>query len=171
MLVYWRSTTGVHPADIFYRALSGDTTSKPLAVTSAAEIAPKFSPDGKWVAYTSDQDGTMQVYVQPFPPTGARYQVTSTGGMTPVWSPDGDRVFYVAEGNLNAASVRTRPSFAVVARSAVLPGNYLLSTPPYANFDVSPDGQHFLVLRAVGATDRIVAVHGWKYELRERLRR
>jgi len=167
-LVYWQATPGVRTSDIFYRALVGDTTSKPFAATPAAEGAPKFSPDGKWVAYTSNQDGGFQVYVQPFPPSGARYQVTTAGGMTPVWSRNDSRIFYVWNGRLNAATIRTSPTFAVLTRTAVLEGSYLLNLPPHANYDVSSDGRSFVLLRPVGQSNEIVVVHGWKYELRER---
>ena len=167
-VVYWQATPGVRTSDLFYKALVGDTTSRPIAATSAGEGAPKFSPDGRWVAYTSNQDGPFQVYVQPFPPSGARYQVTDAGGMTPVWSRNGGRIFYVWNGRLHAATVRTSPTFAVLTRTAVLEGNYLLNIPPHANYDVSFDGQSFVLLRPVGQSNEIVVVHGWKYELRER---
>jgi Tol biopolymer transport system component len=170
-LVYWQSTPGIRTrtSDIFYRALVGDTTSKPIAATSAAaETSPRFSPDGKWVAYTSNQDGTWQVYVQPFPPSGARYQVTTAGGMAPVWSRNGGPIFYVSNSRLNAATVRTSPAFEVQTRTTVLEGNYLLNMPPHANYDVSSDGKSFVLLRPVGQNNEIVVVHGWKYELRER---
>jgi len=168
-LVYWRSTP-TQPVDIFYRRLEGDTTSKPIEATPAAEISPKFSPDGKWVAYGSNKDGTLQVYVQPFPPTGAIYQVTPTGGMAPVWSRDGKRIFYVSNGRLHAATIRTSPDFAVTARTPMFEGNYLLNVPQHANYDVSPDGKSFALLQAVGPNDQIVVAHDWKYELRERMR-
>jgi hypothetical protein len=110
----------------------------------------------------------FQVYVQPFPPTGAQYQVTTAGGMAPVWSRNGGRIFYVWNSRLNAATVRTSPTFAVLTRAAVLEGNYLLNMPQHANYDVSSDGQSFVLLRLVGQSNEIVVVHGWKYELRER---
>ena len=168
-LMFWLTVTRNQP-DILYRQLTGDTTRKPFAATPAAELSPKFSPDGKWVAFGSNQDGTLQVYVQPFPPTGVRYQVTASGGMAPVWSRDGSRVFYVANGRLNAATIRTKPTFSVTARMPLFEGTYLLNVPPHTNYDVSPDGQHLVLLRPVGPSDQLVVVHDWKYELRERTR-
>jgi len=166
-LAYWLSTP-IHPIDILYRHLTGDTTSKPIAATSAAEVAPKFSADGKWIAYVSNQDGGPQVYVQPFPPTGAHFQVTATGGMEPVWSPDGSRIFYVWNGRLSAATIQRSPTFAVTARVPILEG-FLLSNPPNAMYDVSPDGKSLVLLRPTGPNDQIVVVHDWKYELRQRM--
>jgi hypothetical protein len=88
--------------------------------------------------------------------------------MTPVWSRNDSRIFYVWNGRLNAATIRTSPTFAVLTRTAVLEANYLLNLPPHANYDVSSDGKSFVLLRPVGQSNEIVVVHGWKYELRER---
>ena len=150
--------------------MTGDTARRIIAATSDAEIAPKVSPDGKWVAYSSNQDGDPQVYVQPFPPTGARYRVSANGGIAPVWSPDGDHLFYVANGRLTTATIQTQPTFAVTSRAPMFQGPYLINVPPHANYDVSPDGKTFVLVRPIGETSRIMVVHDWKYELRERVR-
>jgi Tol biopolymer transport system component len=164
-LVYWVDTTTQTP-DIYYRKLGGgDTTSRPLATTNAAELAPKVSPDGKWIAYVSNQDGRLQVYVQPFPPTGARYQVTADGGMAPVWSHDSRRIFYVANARLHAATIRAEPGFAVVNREALNVEGVALTSPPHATYDISPDGRYLVMLQPAGP-GQIVVVHDWKHELR-----
>jgi serine/threonine-protein kinase len=170
-LLYWINGPGPRdPIDIMYRRVTGDTARKPIAATSAGEITPKFSPDGKWVVYASNQDGPLQVYVQPFPPTGKRYQVSAAGGYAPVWSPDGTRIFYVANGHLSAATVRTSPTFTVTWRSPLFENVYLVNYPAHANYDVSPDGKYLVLLRPVGDGDQLVVVHDWKYELREEMR-
>ena len=134
----------------------------------SAEYAPRFSPNGKWLAYGSNQDGTGQVYVQPFPPTGARYQVTDAGGTTPVWSPDGRRIYYVTASKVFAATVQTSPAFAVLRRELVFGvEGYNLSSPVHAPFDVAPDGKHLLLLRPTRSDNGLVVVRDWKYELRE----
>jgi Tol biopolymer transport system component len=163
VLMYWLSTK--NPADIFYRQLAGDTTSKPLAATPAAELSPRFSPDGKWVAYVYDRE----VYVQPFPPTGARYAVTADGGKQPVWSRDGRRIYYARNNQLWAATVRTAPTFAVTSRDSVFSGDYSLNEPTHAMYDTSPDSNGFVLLRAGGRPTRIVVVQDWRYELRQRI--
>ena len=163
ILMYWLSAQ--YPADIFYRQLGGDTTSKPLAATQAAELSPRFSPDGKWVAYVY----AAEVYVQPFPPTGARYPVTGDGARQPVWSRDGRRIFYVRNNRLWAATIRTAPTFAVTSRDTMFSGDYSLRAPTHANYDVSPDSNGFVFLRAGGTPTRIVVVQDWKDELRQRI--
>jgi serine/threonine-protein kinase len=168
-LVFWL-TSPTHRVDILYRQLAGDTTRKDIAATPAAEVAPKLSAEGRWIAYASNQDGSLQVYAQPFPPTGVRYQVTAGGGTAPVWSRDGRKIYYVLGNRLMAATIRTSPAFQVTAREPMFQGNYQVSNPPHANYDISPDGKEFVLLRSTGADDQLVVVHDFKYELRERMR-
>ena len=164
----FRSTSAEHPHDIWYRKLAGDTARKVFVNSPSAEYAPRFSPNGKWLAYGSNQDGTGQVYVQPFPPTGARYQVTDAGGTTPVWSPDGRRIYYVTASKVFAATVQTSPAFAVLRRELVFGvEGYNLSSPVHAPFDAAPDGKHLLLLRPTRSDNGLVVVRDWKYELRE----
>lgn len=167
----FRSTSSRFVHDLWYRNLRGDTTRKPIVNSPTFEYAPRLSPDGKWLAYTSTQDGPLQVYVQPFPPTGARYQVTDVRGTAPIWSPDGRRIYYFNEGKLYAATVRTTPSFAVASRDVVLDvGSFNVFPPVHANYDVSPDGKHFLFVRPMDPSAGLVVVHGWKRELEELIR-
>jgi serine/threonine-protein kinase len=167
----FRSASSRFVHDLWYRSLRGDTARKPIVNAPTFEYAPRLSPDGKWLAYTSTQDGPLQVYVQPFPPTGARYQVTDVRGTTPIWSPDGRRIYYFNEGKLYAATVRTTPSFAVLSRDVVLDvTSYNVFPPVHANYDVSPDGKHFLLVRPLDTSAGLVVVHGWKRELTELMR-
>ena len=82
---------------------------RPLAATDAEA---QFSPDGKWLAYYSMETGRREIYVQPFPATGARWQISSTGGRQPMWRPDGKELFYVTEDRkLFAVDVRADSHF------------------------------------------------------------
>ena len=162
-------------ADIWYRDLNGDTTRHILVATPRNDFAARVSADGKWVAYGSAVEGPGQVYVQPFPPTGAIHKVTVDGGSTPVWSPDGKRIYYVAaNGHLWGVTVTASPSFAVGARSEVLPSGladrFMPNTVVHANFDVSPDGRNILFARRTSEQSQLVVIHDWKYEVRERMK-
>ena len=150
ILAYRLNGGGVNE-DLWYRQLEGDTTSKPIAATKFTEWAPRFSPDGRWVAYTSDQSGTTEVYVQAFPALGARYPVSTGGGHTPIWAPDGRHIYYVANGQLSVATISTTPTFAVVARQPLFEGSYDFGAPVRANYDVAPDGQHLVLLKSTSA--------------------
>lgn len=105
------------PADIVFRSLSGDTAEKRFAFTPKfSEYAPRISPDGKWVAYYSNEFGQDRVYVRPFPGTGGQVTVSVTGGAKPVWLRDGSTIFSVNRDQFMAASVVTNPTFSVTAR-------------------------------------------------------
>ena len=163
----FRATSPDHPHDIWYRRLTGDTSRKAIVNAPSQEYAPRFSPNGRWIAYTSDEDGANQVFVQPFPPTGAQYKVTDAGGITPLWSPDGRKIYYLNASKLFAATVETSPTFRVVQRDSV-PGTQSpkLWSPVHPAYDVSPDGRHLLLLRPVRADNDLVIVHNWLTEVR-----
>src|SRR5438105_5056575 len=80
--------------DIWWVSLGGDSTPHPIAATAAEELMPRLSPDGRWLAYASDESGRSEVYVRPFPGPGGRAQISAAGGAEPVWSPDGARLLY-----------------------------------------------------------------------------
>ena len=167
-ILAYRLNGGGVTEDLWYRRLDGDTASKQITATRFQEHAPRFSPDGRWMAYTSDQSGTFEVYVQAFPALGARIQVTAGGGQTPIWSSDGRHIYYVANGQMNVATVTTTPTFAVTSRQRLFEGNYTFGTPVHAQFDIAPNGQHILLIRPTTADAQTFIVHDWKYELRER---
>ncbi|MEO7366883.1 MAG: protein kinase, partial [Gemmatimonadaceae bacterium] len=96
MLVRLDNGSGHFQEDIFMRSVSGDTTLKPFIVGKFLDMSPRFSPDGKWVAYTSDQSGVTEVYVTPYPGPGARNLVSTGRAMSPLWYSDGRRIAYVS---------------------------------------------------------------------------
>jgi len=157
-------------ADIYYQAVSGDSTSHPIATNpQAIEIMPRISPNGKWIAFTTDESGRNEVVVQPFPGPGGRVQVSVNGGIEPVWSRDGRRLFYRGDGLLLAATISPGPAFAVVRRDTVLTDTYMFAGNPHANYDVMPDGTHFIFLQGVDAGE-LVVVSNWGAVVRARLK-
>jgi serine/threonine-protein kinase len=166
-IVYRTGAAGT--ADIWYRRVAGDTTPHGIATTPFSEYAPKVSADGRWVAYESSESGSAQVVVRPFPGPGAQFPVSVGGGTTPVWSRDGRRIFYANGNKLLVASVATNPTFSVSAREVLFETNYEIvgTLLGHANFDVSPDGSSFLMLRSeVANRDEIIVIPNWKAELR-----
>ena len=142
--------------------MSGDKKPVPLLVTPFSEREARFSPDGKWFAYSSDESGKRDVYVQPFPPTGAKWQVSVGGGHTPLWRGDGKELFYVAPDYMRkAVEIKTAPEF-----EAGVPKD-LFKTPNSWGSDVSPDGQRFLVNMPAGDNppSPITVVLNWTKEL------
>jgi serine/threonine-protein kinase len=134
---------------------------EPLIATSFRESYPAVSPDGRWVAFASDQSGQLQVYVRPLAGEGDQVQVTLDGGDEPVWSGDGRELFYRAAGEgqveLVAAAVQTTPSFRVISRKALFSLADYVPTTPHASYDVSPDGKTFVMVRRNPAS-RIVVI-------------
>jgi Tol biopolymer transport system component len=167
-MVYQVDNAGLNQADVFARALAGDTAAKPVATTNFIEAQARFSPDGKWIAFVSDASGAAQVVVQPFPGPGARVQVSAAGGNEPVWSRDGKKIFYRDGQRFVAASVTTSPTFTVTGRAQLFADGYVFAQSPHANFDVAPDGQHLLVIKNAEAA-KLIVVHNWGSELRARM--
>jgi tRNA A-37 threonylcarbamoyl transferase component Bud32 len=165
-IAYQLDTLG---ADIYYRAVSGDTTPRPIAANpSAIEIMPRISPNGRWIAFTTDESGRNEVVVQPFPGPGGRVQVSVNGGAEPVWSRDGHSLFYRGDGQLMAARIGAGPAFAVVRRDTVLTDTYVFAGNPHANYDVMPDGTHFIFLQSADAGE-LVVVTNWDAVVRSRM--
>jgi eukaryotic-like serine/threonine-protein kinase len=144
----------------------GDTTWYPVVSTPADERDPALSPDGHWLAYTSNVTGTFEVYVRPFPESGPSVRVSAGGGQEPHWSRSGTEIFYRNGGAILAARASTNPSFSVISRPETLfEAGYDFTQD--RNWDVGP-GDRFLMVRgdpASGTSLRVV--FNWFEELRE----
>lgn len=104
--------------DIYGRRLTGDTTTVPLVTTPFEETSPKPSPNGRWLAYASNETGRKEIYVRPFPNTdGGLWQVSIDGGTEPIWSQDGNELFFrTLAGDVMTAQVETENGFVVGER-------------------------------------------------------
>ena len=107
----------------------------------------RLSTDARWVAYTSNQSGRPEVYVQAFPGPGGRSQVSTDGGTEPVWARSGRELFYREGDKMMAVAVESGPAFKAAAPRALFEGRYATLGWGEANYDVSPDGR-FLMLRS-----------------------
>jgi eukaryotic-like serine/threonine-protein kinase len=111
------------------------------------ESAPRFSPDGRWLAYISDESGRFEIYVQPYPAPGGKSQISTDGGTEPVWNPNGRELFYRSVGKMMAVEITAQPSFSVGKPKVLFEGQYQLTAGTFPNYDVSADGQRFLMLK------------------------
>ncbi len=164
---------GVGGFNIVLRKIGGDTTEIPLVATPANEYGPRFSPDGHWLAYTSDETGRPEVYVRPFPGNGPRVQISNDGGSQAAWSGDSRRIFYRSGSAFMEATVApSSTTLSVATRRKLFEGSYFGADPSMwsTTYDVSPDGHSFLVGRAIGESgDEIVVWTGWMAELEAQL--
>jgi eukaryotic-like serine/threonine-protein kinase len=161
--LYSTNNTGnVENNDVLVLPLSGDRKPVPFQKTEFREGFARFSPDGRWVAYTWYESGLSQVYVAPFPGPGGKWLVSTAGGRLPRWRRDGTEIFYLAPDNtLMAAAVNGRgSSFAV---GAVRPLFETRATGARYSYDVSADGQRFLINTALeqAASAPITVVVNW----------
>lgn len=153
LLVYHASSPVTTSYDVFTLPLPGEGKPIPFAHTRSTEIDGRFSPDGHYIAYASDESGQMQVYVQPFPPSGDKWQVSASGGSEPRWRRDGNELFYLtADGHVAAVDVKTAPTFeSRTSRLLFQTHTSFRGTAFRMNYDVSADGRRFLVNEAVEA--------------------
>jgi serine/threonine-protein kinase len=166
-LLFRTSPGARYPRDILAVPLEGEKKVVPVVTGPATESQPRLSYDGKWLAYQSSESGRFQVYVRPFPESGARIQVSDNGGTEPLWGRDGRTLFYRgALGEVIQVAVTTGESFSIGARSVALRGDYLTDA-SHANYDVARDGR-FLMLKRAGAESQTVVVHNWGMELKEK---
>jgi serine/threonine-protein kinase len=158
--------------DIWTLRLS-DRKPQVLLQTPFNEGTPTFSSDGRWLAYVSDESGRYEVYVQPYPGPGAKWQISTEGGTEPVWNPNERELFYRQGDKLMAVEVATQPAFSAGKPRMLFERQYAPSaTATSRNYDVSPDGQRFLMVKTLEQEppiSQINVVLNWFEELKQKV--
>jgi Tol biopolymer transport system component len=138
-------------SDLWALPLETDRKPFPVTQTSFNERSGQFTPDGRWIAYESDESGRYEIYIQPFPGPGGRVQVSTNGGAQARWRRDGKELFYIALDNrLMGVPIRLASNSQTIDAGAPVPlftthiGG-AISVPNKQQYDVSPDGQRFLM--------------------------
>jgi eukaryotic-like serine/threonine-protein kinase len=154
-----------------YTLSIGDTTAKPhpWLATQFDELNARFSPDGAWVVYVSNESGRDEVYVRPYPGPGGRLLVSAGGGSEPLWSRDGRRIFYRGSDAIIAVTLSLTGTSAVTGRDTVAEGDFLGSR-FHPMYDVTPDGKRLLVLQGDGTQMQVTVVLNFADAVRARLR-
>jgi len=154
------TTTNVNCWEV---AVTGDATPVPLnGLCQSGSL--DVSPDSKWMAYESAETGQVEIYVQPYPGPGGKWQVSSGGGYRPRWSPDGKEIFFRSGDAMMAATVETRPYFTSNTAHVLFTGHYA-----HAGRDYETDGRRFLMMKSAdqkGSTSLQVALN-WIRELKK----
>ena len=139
-------TTPRTGSDVWVVPLSNDRKPYPVVQTSFNEGRAQFAPDGRWIAYQSNESARNEVYVAPFPASGGKWQVSTAGGDSPRWRRDGKELFYIgADGMLMAAAVNSRSSILEVGTAFALFNPRIRDQRLGVPYDVTADGQRFLV--------------------------
>jgi Tol biopolymer transport system component len=170
------TTTG--PDLMLLRRNGTDSRTAPLLRTSFAEGGSDVSPDGRWIAYQSNEGGRNQIYVRPFPNVDeGRWQISVGGGTRPVWGKDGKELFFLdAAQGLITVPVQTTPTFAAGQPTKLFDPTAFVGLPG-RSYDVSRDSQRFLVVTSGASGDKsatpasLVVVLHWVEELRSRFPR
>ncbi len=175
-LILTQATGGNY--DIGVVSMGGEPKWRPLLNRNFNETQPQISPDGKWMAYTSNESSRNEVYVLPFPPaeSGNRLQVSIDGGDSPLWSRDGLELFYRNGDAVMAVPVKEGSAFSLGSPKLLFREQYVSSVPDAVNWDVSPDSKRFLMIREVGGGQSMganprkinIAVN-WLEELKQRV--
>jgi serine/threonine-protein kinase len=167
--------------DLSMLSMEGDRKRIPLLQTEYVEGQPKVSPDGKWIAYASNESGRNEICVRPFPEVEkGKWPVSTNGGSCPLWSPDGRELYYLGDDNsVMAVSVETSPTFGFGVPRILFQSRYVgFSVNGGTPWDIHPEGDRFLMMKEpgtdsagdiLGSSRRINIVLNWSEELKKRV--
>ena len=163
------------PADLQVVSIGADSPPQDLIATEVTEVNAEVSPDGRWMAYMSNESGRTEVYVRPFPDVDdGKWQISRDGGAAPVWSPDGRELFFRAPGggDMLVVAVDTEPVFSPGNPEVLFEAPYRSSAPGRGRpWDVAADGR-FLMIKESGSGQeasgpaQINVVLNWAEELK-----
>jgi serine/threonine protein kinase len=151
--------------DLWVLPLFGDHKPFPFLQTEFQELDGRFSPNGRWIAYDSNESGKREVYVQPFPASAGKWQISTNGGSDPIWRSDGKELFYLAtDGKIMAEPVKSEATFEAGVPKALFQTMFIgFVRGGFEHYRVTADGQRFLVNMpsAGGTPPPITVVLNW----------
>ncbi len=148
--------------------LEGEREPEPVLTNRYRETSPQFSPDGRWLAFSSNRSGQFEVYVKPYPGQGGIVPISTDGGLEPVWARNGEELFYRNGRKMMVVPVQMEPAFKAEKPELLFEGSYLYSrTNLSTNYDVTPDGQRFVMVQGAEVEQtQINVVLNWFEELK-----
>ena len=139
--------------DIYAISLTGDRKPRPLLTSAADERRPTISPDDKWMAYQSDESGSFEIFVRPYPAVNeGRWQVSAGGGASPLWGVNPREIFYRLGQTIMRAGVSTTPAFAP-ATPSVLFGSNMMPDAGGIQYALAPNGERFVMIKSHATGD------------------
>ncbi len=174
-----RSTGVSQQGDILAMQPGADSVARSIVATEADEQGAALSPDSRWLAYVSNEQGESEVFVRPFPDVdGGKWQVSSGGGSAPLWAHSGRELFFVAHGMMNVVKIQPGPPFSADPPRVLfaIPDGVRAGSLAGGTFAITPDDQRFLMVRDnkwgdMAGTPTLVAVQGFFDELRAKLKK
>lgn len=170
-LVYRTSVTVAGAGDILAIRPGVDSAPNVLMATPYRELDPTLSPDGKWLAYASDETGRQEVYVVPFPNvSAAKWPISTSGGNQPLWAHSGRELFFRSGGDLVSVPVQTSPTFSAGTATPLFSSRTYVSNPNRRQYDVASGDNRFIFIRTLGgqAANDLVLVDNWLEELKKK---
>jgi Tol biopolymer transport system component len=154
--------------DIWIVDPNGDEKPKSLFRTEYSKYNPTFSPDGRWLAYVSEESGQPKIYLREYPDAGKQWPVPTVGATNPVWSRNGQELYYISGNSMMAVKVTSERDFPIGAPVPLFESSDLIVSGGSLarNYDVSEDGQFLMVKRSDDAKDQLICVHNWFEELK-----
>jgi dipeptidyl aminopeptidase/acylaminoacyl peptidase len=150
-----------------------DKSTTPFAATEHAERYPEFSPDGRWIAYCTDQEGHSEVYIRPSTGTGETIKASRGGGLSPVWSRSGKYLFYrkgVAMNQMWVVEIKTEPEISLTPPQLLFEKEGFAGSAPIRGYDISLDDQRFLMVKRGERESRpvieMILIQNWFEEIK-----
>ena len=152
--------------DIWLLPLDRTRKPEPFLQSKAYETWPRFSPDGKWIVYESNESGQVEVYVRPVSSSyGKSLPISNAGGEFPLWAPDGTEIFYATKDKIMSVSFQGEPEVRLGTPQVLFEWSSMLYDDFLYGYDIAPDGQRFLMIER-GKPQSITVVLNWFEELR-----
>ena len=166
--------------DLMVLTLDKQRQVKPLVRTNFNEVTAALSPDGRWLAYQSDESGRYEIYIRPFPDADSnRWTISNGGGIMPLWSRGGDELFYVGQSGpqswaLMRVEIARAASFSHGMPQKLFDWHYQMSSSTNLGrtYDISPDGRRFIVIKQATRSEQtappsLIVVQNWFEELKK----
>jgi Tol biopolymer transport system component len=135
------------PGDIWLLPVGDRRGAVALIRTPFREWGPRFSPDGRWLAYLSDESLRLELCVRRYPDQGSKWQLSTDGATEPVWPRNGREIFYRSDERMMVIEVRTEPAFSASKPKLLFEARYERGLPGISNYDATPDGQRLVMIR------------------------
>jgi serine/threonine-protein kinase len=157
--------------DVYVLSLRGAPNPRLVVKTAGNDGGAVFSPDGRWMTYVSNESGQAQVYLRPFSGPDRKWQVSIGGGTQARWNPNGREIYYREGNRMMAVDVTLGPDPSLSPPRLLFEQPYIFTTMTIPNYDISPDGQRFLMVKDEQGAARLNMVLNWTEELLRRVPR